>query len=109
MYGIAIKRGLLSRRILQTGSAQNQEVIRYMSEEQLSIDDLDYTTLRNGKVVPAPSWIQKERCENCVFWERNEVGFSIKGICKLLRPTQSKYAQTSNFDYCQEFKEYGKI
>lgn len=87
-----------------------------MSEnEQLSIDDLDYMTMKNGRVVPAPAWIHKERCENCVLWERLPKedqppdGWGIKGLCKFIHERQQGYQRTSSTDYCQEFKEYGKI
>lgn len=76
--------------------------------EQLSIYDLDYTTLKDGRIIPAPGWINKKRCENCVLWERTqEQGFSIKGFCRNLHEKQDKYQKTNKTDYCQGFKPYG--
>ena len=83
--------------------------------EQLCLTDLDYHTRKNGKTDIAPPWIRKERCENCVEWERLPEadqpadGWGVKGVCRVIHnQKQEGYEKTSAFSYCQDFKSYGE-
>ena len=83
--------------------------------KQISIADLDYHTNKRGKVSLAPSFAHKERCENCVNWERLPEaeqpadGWGVKGVCRVIHnQKQEGYEKTSAFSYCQDFKSYGE-
>ena len=67
---------------------------------------LDMTHDRKGNLHPAPSWMNKERCENCSNWQFSPTqppdGWGIKGFCTSHRGQGREVGATS---YCQDFKE----
>ena len=83
----------------------------YECEGQLSFDDLlyNYTYDRFGKRRPARSWMNRERCENCKYWELLPVeeqppaGWGVKGQCNQFREGQTHYEQPSSTSWCQDF------
>ena len=72
----------------------------------------DITHDRDGKQSPAPSWMHKERCENCKYWEilpveeQPPAGWGVKGQCNCTHePKMMKngYWVTGNTSYCNDF------
>lgn len=83
--------------------------------EQISISDylLNQTRERNGKLYEAPSWMRKERCENCKYWEILPVseqppeGWGVKGQCNCSHEPETMkngYWKTSKTSYCQDYE-----
>ena len=82
---------------------------------QISITDYmsDLTHRRDGSLRPASSWMNKDRCENCKYWEIFPVdqqppsGWGVKGQCNCSHePDMMKngYWTVSSTSYCQDYR-----
>ena len=85
-------------------------------DDQLSIFDYDYSHHRDGRLYPAPEWMDKERCENCIYWsifpkeEQPPAGWGVKGQCNCTHePEMMKngYWIVGKTSYCMDFMPYG--
>lgn len=72
----------------------------------------DYTHKRDGTLYPAPEWMNKERCENCIKWhilpkeEQPPAGWGVKGQCNCIHdPKQKGYETTGKNSYCCDFED----
>lgn len=90
--------------------------------EQITISDYlktlpDKSHDRYGREYEAPKWMDKERCENCKYWERYPVeeqppaGWGVYGQCNCIHePEMMKngYWKVSKTSYCNDFiSKYG--
>lgn len=85
--------------------------------EQITISDYikslqDMTVDRYGRKRPAPEWMDKERCENCKYWERYPVdeqppaGWGVFGQCNCYHEPEmmvNGYWKVSKTSYCNDF------
>lgn len=83
---------------------------------QISISEYlsDRTYRRDGSLHPAPEWMKKERCENCMWWDifpkENQPpdGWGIKGQCNCYHDPETMkngYWVVNQTSYCNDFKE----
>lgn len=88
----------------------NYECDGQMSLEEYIDSLLDYTVDKYGRRSIAQTWMNRERCENCKYWELLPVddqppdGWGVKGQCNLFREGQKTYEVTNKTDYCQNYK-----
>jgi hypothetical protein len=88
----------------------NYECDGQMSLEDYKLSLLDRTYDRHGRQSEAPSWMNRERCENCKWWELLLVeeqppdGWGVKGQCNLFRDGQTHYEQPCSTSYCDDFR-----
>ena len=68
---------------------------------------------RNGRLYPAPEWMDRERCENCRYWEIIPIseqppeGWGVKGQCNYSHePEMMKngYWITDKNSYCDDYE-----
>lgn len=81
-----------------------------LTEYMRSLPDLSRD--RYGRIYKAPEWMDRERCENCKYWEMLQVeeqppaGWGVKGQCNCTHePEMMKngYWIVSKTSYCNDF------
>lgn len=88
----------------------NYECDGQMSFEDYKLSLLDKTYDRHGRQSEAPSWMNRERCENCKWWELLPVeeqppdGWGVTGQCNIFREGQTHYEQPCSTSYCDDFR-----
>lgn len=81
---------------------------------QITLNDYmsDFSRDRYGRTYKAPSWMDKERCENCKYWEMYQTeeqppaGWGVYGQCNCVHePEMMKngYWKVSKTSYCNDF------
>lgn len=84
-------------------------------EGQISLNDYtsDLTHDRRGKLHKAAEWMNRERCENCKYWEilsvelQSPAGWGVKGQCNCSHEPETMkhgYWQTGKTSYCQDYE-----
>ena len=82
---------------------------------QITITDYmsDRTHRRDGSLHDAPAWMDKDRCENCRYWEILPVeqqppsGWGVKGQCNCSHEPEMMekgYWTVSSISYCDDFE-----
>lgn len=73
----------------------------------------DFTFDRYGKKSPARSWMKRERCENCKYWEllpiaeQPPAGWGVMGQCNCIhepKMMKSGYWKVGKTSYCNDFE-----
>ena len=85
-------------------------------EGQITLNEYiaDYSQDRYGRKYKAPSWMDRERCENCKYWERLSVeeqppaGWGVMGQCNCTHEPEMMthgYWKTGKTSYCNDFQK----
>ena len=82
-----------------------------LEEYMNSLPDMSYD--RYGRAYEAPAWMDRERCENCKYWERFPVelqppaGWGVFGQCNCIHePEMMKngYWRVGKTSYCNDYE-----